>query len=355
MDFARPQGTWAAVEVDDSVGMAADNVRYVVLDDESRPSVLVLTATGDLSRDAFYLEQALAAAGSDGRAYDVQGVAAADLASTTPEQLNRRTAVVLLSTRGLEHRGRQLLTSYLKAGGGLLVAAGPEVDGDVVDEVLGGPRLGLAAPDATAQPAAVRTWAAADVRHPVVRAFGVQPGALGQVQFRKAAVMRPQGCQALARFTTGDAALVDCASGDGHALVVGSDLDNRGNDFPLHATFVPFLHRSMQYLSSGRTRTAEYLVGRVPDGVPPTPGVASMGSGSASQLVAVNVDPVESESGRQSPDEFEGAIARLSDGPAQGQPLRAREEEERQHIWQYVLAAMIAMLAVESYVAAKAG
>ncbi|MGE3521202.1 MAG: hypothetical protein AB7J63_19845, partial [Vicinamibacterales bacterium] len=161
--------------------------------------------------------------------------------------------------------------------------------------------------------------------------------------------------QTLARFTTGDAALVDCASGDGHALIIASDLDNRGNDFPLHATFVPFLHQSMQYLSSGRARAAEYLVGNVPEGVPSVPGIASRSRGGASELVAVNVDPVEIESGRLTPAEFEGAVARLTDAPEATQPLRAREEEDRQHIWQYVLAVMIAMLAAESYVAAKVG
>ncbi|MGE3520822.1 MAG: BatA domain-containing protein, partial [Vicinamibacterales bacterium] len=287
MDFPRPSGVWASVDVEDTTGVEADNARYAVIDESARPSVVIVTSTGDVTREAFYLEQALGAAASDGRAYAADGVAADDLASWRADRLEGRTAVVLLSTRGLDHRGRQLLTTYLQQGGGLLVAAGPDVDGDVLDEVLGGPRVGLAGGDgdtarpsgavapsaaatqstASTQPVA-STWAAADVRHPVIRAFGVQPGALGLVQFRRTRLMRPSECQTLARFTTGDAALVDCASGDGHALIIASDLDNRGNDFPLHATFVPILHQSMQYLSSGRARAAEYLVGNVPEGVP---------------------------------------------------------------------------------------
>ncbi len=45
--------------------------------------------------------------------------------------------MLLLSTRGLEHRARELLASYVNRGGGLFVAAGPDVDGDVVGDVLG--------------------------------------------------------------------------------------------------------------------------------------------------------------------------------------------------------------------------
>ena len=64
------------------------------------------------------------------------------------------------------------------------------------------------------------------------------------------------GCQTLARFTTGETALLDCPSGEGRALVLASDLDNRWNDFPLHATFVPFLHEAVRYLASARAHAS---------------------------------------------------------------------------------------------------
>src|SRR6202022_6659 len=56
-----PRGTAAAVTVDDPDGITADNVRYVVLGGTSRPSVLVVTGSGDLTREAFYVQHALAA------------------------------------------------------------------------------------------------------------------------------------------------------------------------------------------------------------------------------------------------------------------------------------------------------
>ena len=354
VSFPVPSGRWASVNVVDPVGASADNGRYLVLDAAARAQVLIVTTAGDLSREAFYLQQALVAVGADGRAYDAQGIAASDLASWDQARLDRHAGVVLLSTRGLEHHGRQILTAYLKDGGGLLVATGPEVDGDVIEEVLSGPKVGLAAAEGQSpRDRVVRTWGAADVRHPVVRAFGTASGALALVQFHRISTTRPDGCQILARFTTGEAALVDCASGSGHALVLASDLDNRGNDLPLHATFVPFVHESMRYLAGGQRRTSEYFIADVPAGVAPVPGVATIGGGPASRLVAINVDPAETDPGRLTPDEFQTAVIRMSDAAPAAAAAQAREREERQHIWQYVLAVMIAMLVMESVVAAR--
>jgi hypothetical protein len=351
--FTTPKGRWASVSVDDSTGAIADNARFVVLDSASRPTVLAITTSGDLARDAFYLEQALVAADSDGRGYAVEGVAAGDLVSWDQARLDAHTGIVLTSTRALEHHGRELLTRYLQNGGGMIVAANPEVDGEVLQEVLGGTRLAIVNPGAAAPGARTsRTWGASDVRHPVVRAFGSVSAALGLVQFTRVSILRTDDCPTLARFTTGELALVDCAVGDGHVLVIASDLDNRGNDFPLHATFVPFLHESLRYLT-GTQRQAEYFVADAPAGVPPVPGVAAAAGGGASKLIAVNVDPSELDPGRLSVDEFKGAVTPAGGGAQAGAKLQAQETEERQHIWQYVLAMMLALLVAESWVAAR--
>ena len=59
--------------------------------------------------------------------------------------------------------------------------------------------------------------------------------------------------------------------------MLASDLDNRWNDFPLHATFVPFVHEAVRYLASGRSHDGHYLVGDVTPGLPQTPGFATLG------------------------------------------------------------------------------
>jgi hypothetical protein len=353
--FPTPPGQWAAVMVDDRQGTAADNLRYVVLDAASRPTVLVITTKGDVSREAFYIEQALVAAGADGRGYEVEGVAGSDLQKWDQTRFDAHTAVVLLSTRTLEQHGRSLVAEYTRNGGGVLIAAGVDIDGAVVPDALGGLKISTAAPIAAAGPAAVgvRTLAPADVRHPVFRTLGGR-SSLGLVKFRRISTIRADSCPTLARFTTGEAALVECEPGEGRALVLASDLDNQWNDFPLHATFVPFIHEAMQYLSGGR-RSSDYLVGHAPAGVPAVPGVApvSAASGGQPRLVAVNVNPAESDASRLTTDEFQTAVTRLQDPPVAEQTIEARQHEESQHLWQYVLALMMAMLVAESSLAMR--
>ena len=137
--------------------------------------------------------------------------------------------------------------------------------------------------------------------------------------------------------------------------MVSSDLNNRWNDFPLHASFLPFIHETVRYLSSSRAQGTEYLVGEAPAGASPVPGIVTLGVAGApgSRRAVINVDPGESEPARISPDEFGSAIARLKDAGAA--EIRAAESgrESRQRVWQYLLGAMMMLLAVEGVVAAR--
>jgi hypothetical protein len=354
--FDAPRGRWASVSVDDQSGAAADNARFVVVDDQASPTVLVVTQTGDLAREAFYVEQALVAAGGDtARGYAVVGVAARELQAWDQARVDRHAAIVLLSTVGLEHHARALIAEYARKGGGLLVAAAADVDGVVLSDALGA-RVGVGPPDANRTPASARVIVASDVRHPVLRAFSGR-SSLALVQFKKWTTLRAEGCQTLARFTSGEAALADCELGRGRALVLASDLDNRWNDFPLHTTFVPFLHEAIHYVTGARP-AADYVTGRVPPGVPPAPGIARAPVGQReSRLVAVNIDARESDPTRLTPDEFRAAIAGVDGTGGAARPSRAgaadQAEEERQHLWQYVLVLVVGMLLVESAVAAR--
>ncbi|MGE5243367.1 MAG: BatA domain-containing protein [Betaproteobacteria bacterium] len=346
------RGASAAVSVDDADGMQADNVRYVALAGAHGPSVVVVTDHGDLDRDAFYVEQALTAGGTDAAVFRLEGVSGAALSGWNAARLASRSAVLLLSTRGLERRGREALAAYVQAGGGMLIAAGPEVDGAVAADVLGAraPLTIVAPPDARLEP---RALAPVDVRHPVFRPFESAAATLGLVTFRFVARVGGDDCQTIARFTTGEPALVDCPAGEGRALVLASDLNDQWNDFPLHATFVPFLHEAVRYLAGARPRAGEYLVGEVPAGVPPVPGVVPVPRGAAGERLAVNVDPRESDPARLSPADFQAAVQRLKDAGAVVARADARTQEDRQHLWQYVLVAMIGLLAVEGLVASR--
>ena len=352
--FTGVSGAEAAVSIEDRQGFEADNVRYALLNGAATRAVLAVTATGDLERDAFYVQQALATNGLNSGALDVAAVAAAQLGGWPDSRLAAYGAVLVLSTTGLARRSREMLAAYMSGGGGLLIAAGPDVDGDVIAGVF----------DANARVQVVaspesrdESLAPADIRHPIFQPFGPAAASLGLVRFNRAARIGGPGCQTLAKFTSGDAALIDCGSGQGRAIVLASDLDNRWNDFPLHAAFVPFLHETVRYLSSAGARAGEYLVGDVPAGVPPAPGIVTMPDSSKTRprRVVVNVDPRESEPARMSVDEFQAAVAHLKDGgaAANNASVAATDEEGRQHLWQYLLGVMMVALALEGVVASR--
>jgi hypothetical protein len=315
-----------------------------------------VTAGGDLERDAFYANAALTAVGTAGSSYDVKGVAAAQLSTWTGD-LGAFSAVVLMSTRGLERRGRELLVDYVRRGGGMLMAVGPGVDGDVAAETVDRLVTITMPADAVQEDprSQERSLVPADPRHPLFRGLGSGRGTLGLVTFDRVATLRGAGCRTLARFTTGETALTECAPGDGRALVFASDLDNGWNDFPLHATFVPFLHEVVRHLAGRRARVGEFLIGEAPAGAPTEPGVVTLQdpAGGPERRVALNVDPKESDPMRLAPDEFRAAITRLNGSPVAQENTLVRQQEDSQQLWWYLLGIVIAMLAVESLVSAR--
>ena len=352
--FGGISGNEAAAVIDDRGGLQADNSRYALLNRSSRVAVLAVTATGDLDRDAFYVRQALAP-GAGGGSPEVAGIGGSQLGGWPIERVSAYSAVLLLSTRGLDRRGRDVLASYAASGGGLLIAAGPDVDGDVAADVAGSSiKLRLVAPDER-RSGDSESLAPGDVRHPIFQPFAAAIGSFGLMRFTRTARLSASGCQTLAQFTSGEAAVVDCGIGDGRLIVIASDLNNRWNDFPLHATFLPFLHETVRYLSNAHVKSGEYLVGEVPSGVTPAPGIVTIPATATARprRAAINVDPAESEPARLSVDEFGSAIARLKEAGVAEARNAELGRESSQHFWQYALAAMMVALAVEGVVARR--
>ncbi len=127
-------------------------------------------------------------------------------------------------------------------------------------------------------------------------------------------------------------------------MLFASDLDRRWNDFPLHPSFVPFAIETLHHVSGARDESRDYVVGNVPDGVRPAPGIYPV----LNRTVAVNLDARESATARVSEEEFRAmvdSVGRSSDGPAD---VRAEQAEARQSYWQYALGLMLTVLVLES-------
>jgi hypothetical protein len=328
------------VSIDDENGLPADNARFVVLDPVSPQVVLLVTSGG--SDSGYYVARALGALGGpDSERIAVRQVTGQSL---SPGTLSESAAVVLLSTRSLDRRARELLAAYVRAGGGLLLAGSTEIEPAVVSATFSWPAVTSGSIEMPASVALSPT----DLRHPIFRPFGSLAANLGQVRFARAWRIADTGWDVAARFTDGNAAVVERREGQGRVVVFASDLDRQWNDFPLHPAFVPFTVEAVRYVSGTRDRARNYVVGAGPAGTPARPGVYQ--AGADHHRVAVNVEPRESATGVVSREEFAGMIERVNTNRIMAVEARAAHIEARQNYWQYGLLLMLMALIAESFV-----
>ena len=103
-------------------------------------SALLLAETRTLPRDpdrrpaarrranGFYLSRALLAEAEDGADFDVRIVTGAAFAAMPADRSREQSVIMMLSTHGLDRRVGETLRGFLDGGGGLFIAAGPDVD-----------------------------------------------------------------------------------------------------------------------------------------------------------------------------------------------------------------------------------
>lgn len=339
----------ASVAIDDADGAPFDNVRYLPLAEGAAPEVTVLTADPpESARAGVYVQRALEAGADvwpvrvtvrDGRAFSA--------APGTPAP----AALVVLGTRTLDRRGRDRVAAYLRDGGHVLLALGPDLDLPTLTDTLGLPlRL---APDPVSPPADDAAIVVSDPRHPVWRQLVGARSALGRLlieQYRR--VLDESGWTVLARFAGGAVALAERRVGQGTVLLFASDLDNRWNRFPLEPGFAPFVLDTMRYLTREAQHATAFVLPAVPAGVPPEPGPHPLPATATTpaSTVVVNVDPGESDATATTAEAF---LAHVRSGEPVAAPAvddRARTREEQQRWWQRGLALLLAVLLVEGLI-----
>lgn len=333
-----------SASITDREGYSADNTRYAILDESADAvSVFAVTPTGHPS-EALYLERALAVAQGT-RGFRFRSIGGGAFSALDPKALESVDVIVVLATRGVAQRGRERLAEFVRAGGGLLVAAGPDVDPAILKDALAG------IVDTSWEPRVPESlsFAPDDSRHPVFRVFG-GAGTLGNVEFSRAVrITSPVSANVIARYSDGSPALVEERTAGGRVLVFGSDLNYRWNDFPLQPAFVPFIHETMRYLASPRTARTEYLVGDLQAAT--TPGVIEV----QGRRIAVNPDPRESDPARMTAETFQAGISRLKAAAAQNEQTAANQQEDRQFLWWYGLLLMVVSLAAEGVIGRRLG
>ena len=335
-----PAAGGVTLSIEDVDGFPADNSRHVIVGAPASAAVLIVTSP---ESPGFYVERALEAAQQDGLSPPrPRLVSPAQIAGGRAEAIAAHRAVVLLSTRSVDRAARDAITAFVRGGGGLLIAAAPDVEPGVVAAMFG-----WTPADVAADPSSRETsFTATDARHPIFRPFGALAANLGQVRFTRAWRVASDDWHVAAHFSDGSAAVLERREGDGRVVLFASDLDRRWNDFPLHPSFVPFIVEAVRHVAARRAETDTFVVGRVPAGVEATPGIHRLASG---RVVAINVDTRESSIAAMTPEEF---AAMLEPVPQMAAPQagQAEQTESRQNLWQIGLLMMLGTLVVESFV-----
>lgn len=196
--------------------------------------------------------------------------------------------------------------------------------------------------------------------------------------------------RALARFDSGDPALLEVPFGAGRILVLTSGWQPESSQLALSSKFVPLLYAILESSGVPEPLPAQYRVGdlvplgqlagslgnavlRVPDGSQVTlaagqtnfsqttlPGVYTLSTDRGAKKFVVNLDPAESRTAPLPMDELERlgvpasrpveAVEQQARRQAQ---LQSAEIENRQKLWRWLVAGTLLVLIIETWLAGR--
>ncbi len=373
-----------------------DNEFHFVLSPAHEVGVLVIEPGGDRRRGR-YLEDAL----SLGRRPFLR-VNRVQASGFEPTMLGGKSVVVINdAAQQLPSAAVAAVVRFVREGGGLLL--GVERGLNSTSALLGefGVESSQQVDRLSGTPGSLAWF---DTGHPVFDVFAAaRSGDFSSASFfRYHRLEVPEGAVAIALFDDGSPALIDLMpavsedevsnavdAGGGRVLVLPTSFDTFWNTLPVQAVFLPFMHRSVQYLAGYSLPRSWYRVGDVAsvelpgpaesegDGyisVAPSGSERRLGTGGGDLLLdveepgfyhfrevradvtaerltlAANVPVLESDLGALDLDEF---TSRIRPEPAEGaaadleSALTPEERERRQRLWWYLIAAAAAVLAAE--------
>lgn len=253
-----------ALPVDDRRWVRAslrDEVRVLLVDGDPR------TVRHD--DELFYVEAALRPGDREDSGTQVRSITSEELAGIDPKakgtagaiELENFDVIVLANVAALPTERVNAIAQWVRAGGGILVAPGDQVDPTAYDRTM----LPLL-PQSLRDPIDT-TWGAQsddkDSRalhlvkwesdHPIFTPFSKSAPELADARYFKISLLGPTTAtsdrKVLARFTNGAAAMVEGSIGSGRTILYTSTLDRDWNDLPIHPGFPPLLQQAMRHLA----------------------------------------------------------------------------------------------------------
>jgi hypothetical protein len=398
--FLVPEGISTGLVRTGEDPLPLDNVFHFVLSPGEAVSVLVLEHSSAGEEQSLYVRRALDIGIRPAFQVDVKPLARFRL-----EDTDGRSVIILNDAPFPGGSAGARFTEFVENGGGLLVALGRR-SGTGAWSRGGANLLPVSAGTEVRSPDRGGTLSYLDYSHPIFEPFSApRSGDFSSARFfRYRVVSAPTAEGILARFDDGSVALAEKKVGNGRVLLWTSTLDRFWNDLALQPVFLPFVHQLARYLGGYVETRSWFTVGQAldltrldevvggaevqaalhagadlvleapsgdrirlatPDETDPPLTIAEQGvyefrepgvTGSPLAVVAVNLDPAESDLTSIDPLEFAGAVtggtavatteAELPDGAE----LATEEQEQRQRLWWYLLGSAMLLLVVETAV-----
>src|SRR5450432_1720519 len=357
------------VRIDPADTLPADDSFYFSVErSDPRHALFVQESAG--SRGLLYFKAALDAAGQS--AFEIDPATVDQVANVAP---GKYAFVVLSDLGAVPPTFENALRDYVRGGGSVWIALGHlsvgrskvPVSGDTIQEARYAGREGER----------FQTAAWLDASHPSILKDDRWEG----VKFYQAIHVAPGDARVAARLSDQTPLLLDQQLGEGHVLIFASTFDNVANDFPVHASFVPFIEQTARYLGRLDAGPASVLVGGFAElrdskekGAavdvldPKGERVLSLEEATKAQniqftmarfydirrpngrneLVAVNTDRHESDLTPVTQDSLT-----LWQNTAQGAPggpgSTASDEQKPRSLWWYVMLVVLALAVAESF------
>jgi len=237
------------VRIDSGDTLPADDVFYFSVERADPRHALFVQETAG-SRGLLYFKAALEASGQ--AAFEIDPATVDQTTNLSPAKY----AFVVLSDIGaLPAQFESQLRDYVRTGGSVLISLGHlsagrtkvPVTGDAIGEARYTGREG----------ARFQTAAYLDASHPSI----LKADRWDDVKFYQVIHVTPGSDRVAARLSDQTPLLLDQQIGEGHVLVFASTFDNIANDFPIHASFVPFIEQTARYLGRLDNGPSSVLVG----------------------------------------------------------------------------------------------
>ncbi len=236
------------VRIDSADRLPGDD-RFPFAVERADPNRILFLHQGGQGRDLLYFKTALESAAEAGFLVEPLAVEQAG-----GQSLSKYPFVVLSDAGTLPAGLEDNLRAYVRNGGSLLIALGPASAACRTVPVFGEPILDTQY--SSREGDRFQTVASADPDYPPIAATNKLDG----IEFYQTIRVQPGNARVAAKLGDGTPLLLEKSMGEGRVVVFASTFDNISNDFPLHASFLPFIEQTARYLGGQQERSSNLAV-----------------------------------------------------------------------------------------------